>query len=162
MGRGKYEDLTGTWFDKIEVLNRAPRERGGQPKWVCRCECGKIFIAQARYLKLGKTKSCGCAAKRASVGEMGKYDMRKNSLSLDTLELDFDKGDPYQNLANAIIAVAADDYRTALKENNDKLKASLEKFFHSNWYKTLTNVDGDSLIALLQKEHTAALAAANT
>ena len=160
MGRGKYEDLTGTWFDKIEVLNRAPRERGGHPKWVCRCECGNIFIAQARYLKSGKTKSCGCLKKGKPANEMSIRDMWKNSESLDAL--DMENEEPYQNLANAIIAVAADDYRAALKENNEKLKASLEKFFHSNWYKTLTNVDGDSLIALLQKEHTAALAAANT
>lgn len=161
MGRGKFEDLSGTWFDKIEVLNRAPREQGGHPKWVCRCGCGNIFIAQARYLKSGKTKSCGCLTKKGKpANEMPIRDMWKNSESLDAL--DMENEEPYQNLANAIIAVAADDYRSALKENNEKLKASLEKFFHSNWYKTLTNVDGDSLIALLQKEHTAALAAENT
>lgn len=161
MGRGKFEDLTGVWFNKIEVLSRAIGERGSNPKWVCRCECGKTFIAQGRYLKSGITKSCGCLSVRGkSSNEMPIRDMWKNSESLDAL--DIDKGDPYHNLANAIIAVAADDYRGALKENNQKLKTSLEKFFRSDWYKTLTNVDGNSLIALLQKEHTAALAAANT
>lgn len=156
MSRGKYEDLTGTWFDKIEVLNRAPRERGGQPKWVCRCECGNIFIAQARYLKSGKTKSCGCLKKSRLANEMMIRDMWRNSESLDAL--DMKNEEPYQNLANAIVAVAADDYRSALKENNDKLKTSLESFFRSHWYKILTNVDEDYLITLLQKEYAKQLA----
>ena len=157
-----FEDLTGVWFEKIEVLNKAPREQGGRYKWVCRCHCGKTFIAQARYLKAGKIKSCGCIKTREATNDQGEYEMRKNSRSLDRLDLDFKLEDPYINLANAIVAVAADDYRSALKKNNWKLKERLEKFFHSSWYSTLTKLDGDNLIALLQKEHTAALATANT
>lgn len=153
MGRGKFEDLKGMWFGRIKVLSRAPKERDGQSRWVCRCHCGKIFVAQSRYLKSGQVKSCGCSQKRVVTNDMGEYDMRKNSQSLDALELYFDIGDPYQNLANAIVAVAADDFRTALKQNNNKLKTSLEEFFHSNWYKSLTGVDADNLICLLQKEH---------
>lgn len=161
MGRGKFEDLTGKWFDKIEVLNRAPRERGGHPKWVCRCgHCGKTFIAQARYLKSGHTKSCGCTRKSRLENEMPIRSMWKGFEILDKLNTKDE--DPYQNLANAIVALAAADYRVALKENNERLKASLENFFHSNWYKTLTNLDGGSLIASIQKEHTASLVAANT
>ncbi|MCM1232413.1 MAG: hypothetical protein NC489_20010 [Ruminococcus flavefaciens] len=60
--------------------------------------------------------------------------------------------DPYVNLANAIVSVAADDYRTALRENNAKLKESLEEFFFSSWYKTLTSVKPDILIKLLRDE----------
>ncbi len=60
---------------------------------------------------------------------------------------------PYQNLANAIVAVAADDYRLALKKGNDHLIALLEKFFHSDWYRVLTNVDADELIAAIKKEY---------
>ena len=85
--------------------------------------------------------------------------MRTGSDSLEALFLDAD--DPYQNLANAIVAVAADDYRTALKEDNPKLKKSLEKFFRSDWYKVLTNVNGESLIGMLQSEHAGNLCAAN-
>lgn len=155
MSRGKFEDLSGAWFDKIEVLNRAPREQGGRAKWVCRCSCGKIFIAQARYLKSGKTKSCGCLKKGSKpANEMPIRDMWKKSESLEALDMGCEE--PYQNLANAIIAVAADDYRNALQKNNEKLKASLEKFFHSKWYETLTNLNGDKLIASLQNEHAAA------
>ena len=62
-------------------------------------------------------------------------------------------GVPYQNLANAIIAVAADDYRRALKKGDSKLKRSLEAFFSSDWYKTLTSVGGEWLMDALQLEH---------
>jgi len=67
--------------------------------------------------------------------------------------------DPYQNLANAIVAVAADDYRNALKDNNKKQIASLEKFFHSSWYKMLTNLNPDSLLDMLRREHSGELTA---
>lgn len=155
----KYEDLTGSWFGKIEVLNKAPSVQGGRPRWVCRCECGKIFISRADHLKSGATKSCGCMKKRPS-NDIPIRDMYKNSKTLDVLETEMIDGDPYQNLANAIVAVAVDDYRSALKAGNEKLKSSLEKFFHSDWYKVLTKVDGDYLIELLRNEHAESLIAA--
>ena len=64
--------------------------------------------------------------------------------------------DPYENLANAIVAQAARDYLAALK----KLKKNpgnrtamddamrLEKFFHSGWY----GVDPDYLIRKLREK----------
>ena len=69
-------------------------------------------------------------------------------------------GDPYSNLANAIVVQAAKDYMTALK----KLKRSrsnkaalqemvdLETFFHSGWYGELTSVDPDFLIRELREK----------
>ena len=69
-------------------------------------------------------------------------------------------GDPYSNLANAIVVQAAKDYMTALK----KLKRSrsnkaalqevmdLERFFHSGWYGVLTSVDPDFLIRELRRK----------
>ena len=68
--------------------------------------------------------------------------------------------DPYENLANAIVAQAARDYLAALK----KLKKNpgnrtamddamrLEKFFRSGWYGVLTSVDPDYLIRKLREK----------
>ena len=68
--------------------------------------------------------------------------------------------DPYEQLANAIVIQAADDYRIALK----KIKAhpkdrkaideavEIERFFRSGWYSQLTSVDGEYLIKRLQGE----------
>ena len=69
-------------------------------------------------------------------------------------------GDPYEKLANAVIAQAAEDYRAALKKikahpkNKDVINEALriERFFRSGWYQTLTSVDGERLIRRLQAE----------
>ena len=69
-------------------------------------------------------------------------------------------GDPYENLANAVIAQAAEDYRAALKKikahpkNKDAIDEALriERFFRSGWYQTFTSVDGECLSRRLQAE----------
>ena len=68
--------------------------------------------------------------------------------------------DPYENLANAIILQAANDYRAALRtlERNPKYapalqdKSEVERFFRSEWYKLLTSVDGETLLRMLREE----------
>lgn len=69
-------------------------------------------------------------------------------------------GNPYEDLANAIIIKAYNDYRTALKrvkknpENKDAINEalSLERFFKSPWYQVLTSVDGEFLIRKIRAE----------
>ena len=69
----------------------------------------------------------------------------------------------YENLANAIIIVAADDYRKARKKlfkNPDDWKAQstvkeVERFFMSKWYEVLTTVEGRYIINRLKAEGTA-------
>ena len=57
--------------------------------------------------------------------------------------------DPYQELANAIVLQAVKDYR--LHDNEQEL-ASIERFFRSDWFSVLTNVDPETLITKLRKE----------
>lgn len=67
---------------------------------------------------------------------------------------------PYERLANAIVLQAVSDYRAALRKvrkypkNREALDTALqiEKFFHSQWYQTLTSVDGEYLITQLREE----------
>lgn len=67
---------------------------------------------------------------------------------------------PYEALANAIILQAVTDYRAALKKvkKNPQNKIAIdealqiERFFRSQWYQTLTSVDGEFLINKLRKE----------
>lgn len=58
-----------------------------------------------------------------------------------------------ENLCNAIVLAAVKDYRTALakKKNYDEI-ASIERFFRSDWYKVLTKIDGEFLIAKIREE----------
>ncbi len=68
--------------------------------------------------------------------------------------------DLYENLANSIILLAVKDYRDALKklkkwprnEAAQIMKAEVERFFRSAWYRELTSVDGEFLISKLQTE----------
>ena len=68
--------------------------------------------------------------------------------------------DPYENLANSIVLLAGKDYRDALKklkkwprnEAAQIMKAEVERFFRSAWYRELTSVDGEYLISKLQAE----------
>ena len=68
--------------------------------------------------------------------------------------------DPYENLANAIVITAAKDYRDALrsltrnKNNNNakRMKEEVERFFNSDWYSVLTDLDGAFLMRKIQEE----------
>ena len=66
----------------------------------------------------------------------------------------------YENLANAIVLQATEDYRKALrtlslyphdrKANGEK--QSITRFFRSGWFKVLTDLDPEALIERLNKE----------
>ena len=64
-----------------------------------------------------------------------------------------------ENLANAIILRAVDDYRKALRGvgygrySPERVIAEVEKFFLSEYFEILTRVKGDYLIAKLKREH---------
>lgn len=75
----------------------------------------------------------------------------------------------YENLANAIIVQAAEDWKKAykylrkhaksrsksVKENmvrTERIKIECENFFRSDWFKTLTQVDSETFFSMLQKK----------
>ena len=68
--------------------------------------------------------------------------------------------DAWLDLANAIVQQAARDYIVALKKLKRnpgnglaaESKKELERFFRSSWYEELTDIDGDRLMKMLQKE----------
>ncbi len=66
----------------------------------------------------------------------------------------------YENLANAIVLAAVDDYREVLRrwqqfpEKQTYLaeKRQLERFFRSGWFSILTNINPEVLMAQLIQE----------
>lgn len=66
---------------------------------------------------------------------------------------------PYHRLANAIIMQAAVDYQAALKILDKNPKdyvakrdlSEIERFFRSNLYRSMTNVDGEYLMKKLRE-----------
>lgn len=64
----------------------------------------------------------------------------------------------FENLANAIILQAVKDYRKALKGysingRNYSSVVECERFFRSEWFRVLTNVNGEYLITNIRKEY---------
>lgn len=69
--------------------------------------------------------------------------------------------DPYEEIANAIVIQACNDYKKAYKQSlrrsgivgeADEELAELEAFFRSDWYKKLTDVDGDYLMERIRND----------
>ena len=68
--------------------------------------------------------------------------------------------DPYQQLANAIILAAVEDYRWAkkkLKKHPTNKEAKLmvedcEEFFRSDWFTVLSDLDGEDILKRLSEE----------
>lgn len=65
----------------------------------------------------------------------------------------------YQEVANAIVKLAAEDYRKALngegydKKSPEWVIADIERFFRSPYFQTLTRASGDYIIEKLKQEH---------
>jgi hypothetical protein len=57
--RGRLIDLTGMRFGRLLVLKRASNQ-GRQPRWHCRCDCGKSTVSHGMSLRNGRSRSCGC------------------------------------------------------------------------------------------------------
>lgn len=62
------------------------------------------------------------------------------------------KYEPYHALINAIILQAVKDYRTALDDENTSGVVECERFFRSDWFTFLTDVDGEIIIQTVSKE----------
>lgn len=65
----------------------------------------------------------------------------------------------FENLANAIILQVVKDYRKALsgckveKRDSKSVIAECERFFRSEWFRELTDIDGEYLITRIRKEY---------
>ena len=70
-----------------------------------------------------------------------------------------DEKEAYEDLANAIIVSAVEDYKRVtvhIKRNPGNKSAiaekkRLEKFFHSEWYEMLTDLDASYLLRKVQE-----------
>ncbi len=61
----KLIDLTGKRFGRWTVLKRVDNSKYGQPRWLCRCDCGKERAVNAYRLRNGDAQSCGCQGREA-------------------------------------------------------------------------------------------------
>lgn len=98
MGR-KAKDIIGKRFGRLIILERAENGAKGNPRWLCKCDCGNTTTVYWVNLKSKKTQSCKClmaeeAGKRArakfTIDETGNRYGR-----LVVIEQRFDPNKPY-------------------------------------------------------------------
>lgn len=153
-----FVDLTGQRFGKLTAIKRAANKtfenEPPQIQYLCRCDCGVERIFSAKNLKNGASKSCGCS-------RFKKWEEKRYKVSRGSGWGGEDRPiDGYINLANAIIEMAAKDYKAVYKsyllapnskEANRRLQQE-RKFFYSPLYGVLTTYDGDMLLERLERE----------
>jgi very-short-patch-repair endonuclease len=62
------ENLTGKRFDKWLVISKSNKRVSDRSVyWLCRCICGKEREVNSNSLRSGRSKSCGCSQKIASL-----------------------------------------------------------------------------------------------
>lgn len=54
------KNLVGSKYGKLTVIDIAPRGKGGQARWECKCACGETRKVEEYALKKGLVVSCGC------------------------------------------------------------------------------------------------------
>jgi DNA-binding CsgD family transcriptional regulator len=60
-------DMIGQRHGRLVILSRAGNTKGGQAKWLCRCDCGNHTSTSGASLRRGSTRSCGCYARERQV-----------------------------------------------------------------------------------------------
>lgn len=60
-------DLTNKRFGKLSVVGLFGKDRRGEYRWLCRCECGNEVVVLGSHLRKGDTVSCGCVMKTTNL-----------------------------------------------------------------------------------------------
>lgn len=58
------QDLIGQQFERWVVVSTADKDKSGNPRWLCRCDCGVEKIVAGGDLKRGRSRSCGCLSRQ--------------------------------------------------------------------------------------------------
>lgn len=61
----------GVEGSRVTVIKREGTASDGHAQWLCRCDCGKEFLASSTNLRQGHVRSCGCLQLQSS--KMNKY-----------------------------------------------------------------------------------------
>ena len=68
------KDLTNQTFERLTAIKPVGKDKSGNYKWECKCECGSCTVVSSGDLSSGNTKSCGCLKKeKARLNRMSDY-----------------------------------------------------------------------------------------
>jgi hypothetical protein len=76
---GKFIDLTGQRFGRLEVISLAISDKR-KGYWNCKCDCGKEKTISVYNLINGSTRSCGCLHSEEVKERMTKHGLSKTRL----------------------------------------------------------------------------------
>ena len=77
------KNLTNQRFGRLTAIKPVGKDKRGNYKWLCKCDCGNETVVCQGDLSSGHTKSCGCyseEAKRNSDNKYKKHDLWKHPL----------------------------------------------------------------------------------
>lgn len=60
-------------YNQLVVLGDAGKNKHGKPLWRLKCDCGKETIKVASSVRIGRTTSCGCAARKGNTKHGNRY-----------------------------------------------------------------------------------------
>ena len=63
----------GKRYSRLTVVKQAAANANGRVRWQCRCDCGRLTTVDARHLRDGNTRSCGCLAKEKTRERLAVY-----------------------------------------------------------------------------------------
>ena len=79
--------MIGTKHNRLTVLSLA-ESKGRRGMILCRCDCGAEKVIEARRVRKGLTKSCGCLQRDMSKSRHRRWHMMRNSNPLDFIDED--------------------------------------------------------------------------
>ena len=79
--------MIGLRYARLTVLSLAGSSRG-RGMILCRCECGAEKVIEARRVRKGLTKSCGCLSREISKSRNRRWKILRGSSPLDSVDED--------------------------------------------------------------------------
>ena len=79
--------MIGTKHNRLTVLSLAGIDNG-RGMILCRCECGAEKVIEARRVRKGLTKSCGCLQRDMSRSRNRRWNIMRASSPLDRIDED--------------------------------------------------------------------------
>ena len=79
--------MIGIKHNRLTVLSIAVSS-GKRGMILCRCDCGAEKVIEARRVRKGLTKSCGCLSREMSKARYLQYRSYRNSSPLDAVDED--------------------------------------------------------------------------
>lgn len=138
-------DLTGQRFGVLTVLEPADNI-SGKTAWSCLCDCGTECIVKTKYLRNGKTRSCGCLEKPRGLQQMHYVDGTCiEMLESQTIRSNNTSGctgvcfDPSKNLWRAeIMLQGKQHYLGRFRKKEDAIQARLDakERYHDEFVKS--------------------------